>query len=45
MTFQRRRVFYASGASWLLLCVVNNGAMAKMRIERHPPQPNSLKSR
>lgn len=29
MTFQRRRVFYASGASWLLLCVVNNGAMAQ----------------
>jgi outer membrane receptor protein involved in Fe transport len=29
MTFQGRRVFYVSGASWLLLCAVGGGAMAQ----------------
>jgi outer membrane receptor protein involved in Fe transport len=29
MTFQGRRVFYVSGASWLLLCAVGDGAMAQ----------------
>lgn len=30
MTFQRRRrAFHVSGASWLLLCAVSNGAMAQ----------------
>jgi outer membrane receptor protein involved in Fe transport len=37
MTFQGRRVFYASGASWLLLCVVNNGAIA----QNAAPAPSS----
>src|SRR5882724_12083039 len=29
MTFQKRRAFHISGASWLLLCAVGNGAMAQ----------------
>jgi outer membrane receptor protein involved in Fe transport len=29
MTVQGRRVFYVSGASWLLLCAVGDGAMAQ----------------
>lgn len=29
MTFQKRRAFHVSGASWLLLCAVGNGAMAE----------------
>src|SRR5882757_8961004 len=41
MTFQRRRVFYASGASWLLLCVVNNGAMAQ-NADRAPSSSTQL---
>src|SRR5882672_6197593 len=41
MTFQRRRVFYASGASWLLLCVVNNGAMDQ-NADRAPSSSTQL---
>jgi iron complex outermembrane receptor protein len=29
MTFPRRRAFHISGASWLLLCAMGNGAMAE----------------
>src|SRR5258708_5987301 len=37
MTFQRRRAFHISGTSWLLLCAINNGAMA----EDAAPAPSS----
>ena len=29
MTIQRRRAFHLSGASWLLLCAMGNGAAAQ----------------